>query len=384
MYIVAFSDEPLPAVRTDKAVIHYKVEALGRIMVSVDLKGVHKVLSKGRHYYYAWRGGPRLIGKPGSDEFMASYYEARESCHVPDSAKFSSIVQAYRKSAEYAKLADSTKRNWSPMLDKIEAHFGQISNAQFDKYKRIRPIILQWRGQFADTPRTADYGMQVLSRVLSYGVDPLGKIAANPCEGIKSLYKNNRSAIIWTEADLKTFREARDDKGKLACSTDMAFAIDLAIHTGLRVGDLVKVCWSHVGKDAIIIATGKSNGKREAFIPLYDGLRELLNRIPHRNKTILTNSRGAVWTKDGLASSFHTAKKLAGLSDRNLHFHDLRGTAATKFYTLGLPNRVIAEIMGWSENEVENIIRRYVDRTAATRAIIDQINGGVKLAVKPG
>jgi len=269
------------------------------------------------------------------------------------------------------------------MLDKIEAHFGNISNAQFDKYKKIRPIILQWRGQFASTPRTADYGMQVLSRVLSYGVDPLGKIASNPCEGIKSIYKNDRSTIIWTEDDLTTFKEARDDKGKLACSAEMALAIDLAIHTGLRVGDLVKVCWSHVGKDAIIIATGKSNGKREAYIPIYDELSELLKRIPHRNKTILTNSRGAAWTKDGLASSFHTAKKLAGLNDRNLHFHDLRGTAATKFYTIGLPERVIAEIMGWSEEEVRRIIRRYVDRSAATRAIIDQINAGVKPPVKP-
>lgn len=352
-------------------------------MVTVDLRGVHKVSSKGRYYYYAWRGGPRLTGIPGSDDFMASYNEARESRNVPDSAKFRSIIQAYRRSQEYAKLADSTKRNWSRMLDKIEAHFGDLSNAQFDRYKRIRPIILQWRGQFAETPRTADYGMQVLSRVLSYGIDPLGKIASNPCEGIKSLYKNDRAAIIWTEADLATLKEAKDDKGNPACSTEMAFAIDLAIHTGLRVGDLIKLCWSHVGEDAIIIATGKSKGKREAFIPLYDSLRELLRRIPKRSKAILTNSRGLAWTQDGLASSFHTAKKRAGLNDRNLHFHDLRGTAATKFYTVGLPERVIAEIMGWSEDEVRGIIRRYVDRTAATRAMIAQINAGVKLPVKP-
>ncbi|MBX5084622.1 tyrosine-type recombinase/integrase [Rhizobium lentis] len=352
-------------------------------MVTVELSGVHKVLSKGRYYYYAWRGGPRLTGKPGTDEFMTSYNEARESRNVPDSAKFSAIIQAYRKSAEYAKLADSTKRNWSRMLDKIETHFGEISNAQFDRYKRIRPIILQWRSQFAETPRTADYGMQVLSRVLSYGVDPLGKIASNPCEGIKSLYKNDRAAIIWSEADLATLKEAKDDRGKPACSKEMAFAIDLAIHTGLRVGDLIRLCWSHVGEDAIVIATNKSKGKREAFIPLHDNLRELLQRIPKRSKTILTNSRGLAWTQDGLASSFHTAKKHAGLNDRNLHFHDLRGTAATKFYTVGLPERVIAEIMGWSEDEVRGIIRRYVDRTAATRAMIAQINAGVKLPVKP-
>jgi hypothetical protein len=40
-------------------------------MVKVDLKGIAKVRAKGRTYYYAWRGGPRLYGEPGSPEFMA-------------------------------------------------------------------------------------------------------------------------------------------------------------------------------------------------------------------------------------------------------------------------------------------------------------------------
>ena len=68
------------------------------------------------------------------------------------------------------------------------------------------------------------------------------------------------------------------------------------------------------------------------------------------------------------------AKTAAGLGDRNLHFHDLRGTAATRFYTAGLSERVIAEILGWEEEQVSRIIRRYVGRSAATKAIIRQLN----------
>jgi len=56
--------------------------------------------------------------------------------------------------------------------------------------------------------------------------------------------------------------------------------------------------------------------------------------------------------------------------DGGLHFHDLRGTAATRFYTAGLSEPVIAEIMGWDEEHVAKIIRRYVGRSAATKAII--------------
>jgi hypothetical protein len=39
-----------------------------------------------------------------------------------------------------------------------------------------------------------------------------------------------------------------------------------------------------------------------------------------------------------------------------------------------LKTRTIGEILGWSEDSVERIIRRYVARGAATRAVIRQLN----------
>ena len=36
-----------------------------------------------------------------------------------------------------------------------------------------------------------------------------------------------------------------------------------------------------------------------------------------------------------------------------------RETAATRFYAAGLKLRVIAEILGWTESSVDNIIREY-------------------------
>ncbi len=147
-------------------------------MVKVKLRGVAKVRAKGRAYWYAWRGGPRLRGEPGSPEFMASYNEAIENRRLPEPGRFRALVTLYRASPDFQKLADSTKRNWSPWLDRIAEYFGDLSIAQFDRPERIRPVIRRWRHGFADKPRSADYGMQVLSRVLSYGVDPLGKIGA--------------------------------------------------------------------------------------------------------------------------------------------------------------------------------------------------------------
>ena len=54
-------------------------------MVKVNLKGIAKVTAKGRTYWYAWRGGPRLRGEPGIAEFVASYNEAHRE---PASARY--------------------------------------------------------------------------------------------------------------------------------------------------------------------------------------------------------------------------------------------------------------------------------------------------------
>ena len=57
--------------------------------------------------------------------------------------------------------------------------------------------------------------------VLSHAVDPLGKIASNPCEGIKQLYSGDRSEIIWTDADIAEL--------KATCCARDRLRVDLAV-----------------------------------------------------------------------------------------------------------------------------------------------------------
>lgn len=337
-------------------------------MVMIELKGIHRVRSKGKTYYYAWRGGPALKGEPGTPAFIESYNEAVQNARAPDPAKFKALISEYKRKA-FPRLAKTTQEVWGPWLDRIGDHFGDLRTVQFGRTEKIQPIIRKWRNGYADTPRAADIGVQVLSVLCAYAIER-GKISTNPCEGIKALYSNSRAEIIWEDGDIAQL--------KATCSSYVAYAVDLASHTGLRVSDLIRLSWNHVGDDAIVMTTGKSDHKREAIIPLYDDLRAVLARIPKRSPTILTNSRGRPWTRDGLGSSFNKAKIEAKLHERDLHFHDLRGTAATKFYVAGLSMRLIAEIMGWEEETVERIIRRYVTRGAAIRAAILELNKAKK------
>jgi hypothetical protein len=54
------------------------------------------------------------------------------------------------------------------------------------------------------------------------------------------------------------------------------------------------------------MATGKSRGRRQAIIPLHDVLRSVLERIPKRATTILTNSHGRPRGRNGFETADST------------------------------------------------------------------------------
>jgi hypothetical protein len=93
---------------------------------SVRLKGLNKVsvrLADRRivTYWYAWKGGPRLPGKPGDPEFIAAFNEAAAQRKAPSKDTLASLVGRYRASPEFARLTDSTRAEWSRWLDRISA-----------------------------------------------------------------------------------------------------------------------------------------------------------------------------------------------------------------------------------------------------------------------
>lgn len=328
-------------------------------MVMVELKGLHIVRSGGKVYAYAWRGGPRIRARLGTPEFVAEFNAAVADRNIPDETRFRAQVAFYKGSEDFRRLSPTTRKVWGRWLDRISDHFGNLSTAQFARAEKIRPVIRKWLAQYGDRPRSYDYAKQVLSRVLSYCVEQ-GEIGSNPCEGIKSVYDVDRSEIIWTDDDINQLRTG--------ASPEVMLAVELAAQCGLRSADIFRLAWSHIGEDAIVIKTSKSRFKKEAIIPLHDELRAVLERIPRRSTIVLTNSEGRPWR--GFSSSFSTAMERAGMGERDLHFHDLRGTAATKFYLAGISIRTIAEIMAWEEGDVEKIIRRYVSRKAAVQDVI--------------
>lgn len=337
-------------------------------MAVLKVDGVHRVTAKGRVYHYAWRGGPRLLSQPGTAAFVAELAAAQAERKGGDPERITGLCIDWKRSDAWTKppaeggLAESTKKNWRRWLDEIQGHFGPLRIRQFDR-PEIRQDIKRWRNRWKATPRAADMAKQVLSALLSYAVEE-GRLAANPCFGVPNLYASDRSELIWTdEAIMRLAGHA---------SPELMFALGLACLTGLRQADLLRLSWSHVGELAIEIRTGKSGETRTAVIPMYSELRQLLDAIPRRATTVLTNQDGRPW-KSGFTSSWNKALKAAG--ETELHFHDARGNFATFTYELDVFSvKELAELLAWSEDKVERILARYVRRDALLRERIRRMD----------
>lgn len=341
-------------------------------MAVVDVKGIHRVTAKGRTYVYAWRGGPRLESEPGTPAFFDELALAHARAREGDRSKISGLCIMFRASSDWKGLADKTRTEWARWLDRIQIHFGDYSIRQFSRPRVIRPRIRAWRAKYAATPRAADMGLQVLSRLLTFAVEN-DKLDANPCGGLGKLYKSNRAGLIWTPGDLAELKKH--------AAPELYRVAELAALTGLRKSDVLRLSWSHVGKHALEIRTGKTG--KTAVVPLYDDLRAFLAGIKRQSTRVLLNTEGRPWGS-GFNSSWNRAVKAAKI---NLHFHDLRGTAATRFFLASLSLREIAEILAWSEDQVERIINTYVRKDAILLERIERMNGAgtesVKLPVKP-
>lgn len=327
-------------------------------------KGLHRVrkpLASGKiaTYYYAWRNGPRIIANYGTPEFASEFADAHRNKSAPATGSFNEAISLYLSSQKFNSLKPRTKQEYRPLIDLIRDKFGKVKLENFNN-QRARQIVYRWRDSFSGTPRKADHLTAVLSAILTYLVDQ-SRLERNVVRGMDKIYKSNRSAIIWTDDEIDRVCEHSSDQLK--------WTIRLEALTGMRTGDVIRIPWTAVQENCLDWQTSKNNV--DVFIPLTDELRSLLAEIPKVATTIVSNTKGQPWTEDGLQTMWQRAMKKSGVTGK--HFHDLRGTAATKFCLSGLNDNQIAAIIGWKPNRVAEIRARYVDREMIVQGVIDQL-----------
>jgi integrase len=315
-----------------------------------------KLLATGERvtYYYAWRGGPRLSGEPGTPEFISSYEQAHRERRAPSSAVFKAIITDYLASEAFDALRDRTKADYQKQIAKIERKFGDLPLAALDDPKVTREF-LEWRDGIGG--RQGDYAWTVLMLLIAHGRVG-GMTSYRPPARIDKLHYSDRSDKIWEAHHIDAFMAVAPDP--------LRWALIFAAETGARQGDIIRLPWSAYDGKRLRFTPSKSITKmkpngRPVAVPVSDRLQMVIEALPRASTIMLTNGRGRPWQGNSFRKAWGAATEKAGIV--GLTFHDLRGTAVTRLSEADSSPQEIATFTGWSLHGVQRILDRYLART---------------------
>ena len=128
----------------------------------------------------------------------------------------------------------------------------------------------------------------------------------------------------------------------------------LALNTGMRIGELFNLRWSHVNlshKTVTVSGDGSKNGQTR-YIPLTNEANDVLRALAKQNMdaTLVFPSPKNGGRLDNINSAWTTVRKLAGLympgEDGHFRFHDLRHTYASNLALAGVDLNHVRELLG--------------------------------------
>jgi hypothetical protein len=120
----------------------------------INLKGLHAAhvkLADGtrKTYWYAWRGGPRLRGQPGTPEFMQSYNAAVAQRAPTLDGRVQSLINAYQHSQKFLGRRERTQSDYIKLIkNAIEPEFGDFPIKALAA-RETRGVFMDWRDKLA-------------------------------------------------------------------------------------------------------------------------------------------------------------------------------------------------------------------------------------------
>ena len=234
--------------------------------------------------------------------------------------------------------------------------------------------VKRWHGKLLESGRCDGRGLSVASVKLAHRIlrralaDAVrwNLIVMNPAAATRVPKGESKELTVWSAADARRFLDAVADDRLVGLWT-------LALHTGLRRGELAGLRWSDVDLDAgtltvaqqrttanhqVVITTPKAKSQRQLLLApaTVTALRAHLNRQRQERLAL-----GPAWTDSGyvfvdeagveyhphrFTKTFEDAVKRTGVP--TIRLHDTRHTMASLALEAGVHPKVVQEQLGHS------------------------------------
>lgn len=196
--------------------------------------------------------------------------------------------------------------------------------ADFRPDEVLTPDCARYLSTFSAQHRTYNLHRTMLSQVLAFaaveglreGHNPIANIAPKKLPGRHRIVTDDEINALKAAALLQT----RNGEA-------LVHMIDLAMLTGQRIGDVIKLRWQDITTDGVLITQDKSQGRVKLLIEWTPALREAVEACNRGDKIghLLKTQSGRGYKYSGIRSAWDRACDRAGIEDLNIH--DLRGRA---------------------------------------------------------
>ena len=329
-------------------------------------KKTGKVEQSKYYSYDFWVNGRRYRG--AIPEARTKAQAERAENRIRDSVyegKFGKTVESPTLSEfvekTYLPYSRQHKRSWKDDECRscpLVAHLGkyrldEVSQLLIEKYKRQRRAAKSKRGTEM-SPASVNREIELLSAVLTHALN-LGVIAGeNPCRKVRRFDEDNqRTRVLSRDEEEKMMEQFVDERAHLRP------IVQLAILTMLRKSELLGLRKENLDFERDLIWAVNSGGqrtksKKSRAVPMNSTARQILLDLCRATASeyVFPNKKTGGYIKD-VKTAFRAACRDAKIKD--LRFHDLRRTGATRLGEGGADAFYIAAILGHSDVNTSQI-----------------------------
>lgn len=215
--------------------------------------------------------------------------------------------------------AGATQRDYQRYAVKIKRVFGNSRLADVETKHIAR--YLDERTAKIEANREIAFLSSVYTKAIRWGW-----CSVNPCRGVERNQEQKRRRYL---------EDDEIEKLRAAAGKTVRAVMDLALLTGLRKKDLLKIRVADLREDGLFVEQSKT-GKRQVFtwtpalqeaVERAKTLRPQALRRRVRSVYLFANREGQPYTTTGFDSMWQRVVKKSGLKD--VRFHDLRAKAGS-------------------------------------------------------
>lgn len=292
---------------------------------------------KGKSYIYFRKGKfrQRLPDDPDTEEFARIYWALRSGQrNSPSKTTWDALITSYYGSPAFKSKAKGTQANYRRHCEEIREKNGTKDISHF---RRKHAVVV--RDALQGHWSKANERVAVLSILCKHAVD-LEWIERNPVVDIEKLKGGEYEA--WPDDKLDAFGNYCERHALTTART----AFELAVGTGQRLGDCVKMRWEDFDGEYMSVTQEKTGARIWVYCP--ERLRAYLLRLPRKGKHILAKNLSQPIGKRTVQTAIEEVRRALEIlrGPNRLVPHGWRYTAARLLAEAGCSDADIQSVTG--------------------------------------